>query len=138
MDKLALYIKKLLHEAADMNNLHVMPDLMTSHARPDRASYTEQIPGQAGNDRTVKPGMTDGQAGKDRKVKPGRTDGQAGNFMDRVIKGGIDRAVCFSNWLVYMPARCPALLIDFNRHDDKKLCFSHGDEEKLAKKLEKV
>ena len=58
--------------------------------------------------------------------------------MDREIKWGIDRAVCFSNWLVYMPARCPALLIDFNRHDDKKLCYSHGDEEKLAKKLEKV
>ena len=58
--------------------------------------------------------------------------------MDRAIKGGIDRAVCFSYWLVYMPARCPALLIDFNKPDHKKLCFSHGEEEKLAKKLEKV
>ena len=38
VDKLPFYIKKLL------------PDLVTSHARPDRAS-TEQIPGQAGNDR---------------------------------------------------------------------------------------
>ena len=45
MDKLPFYIKKLL------------PDLVASHARPDRAS-TEQIPGQAGNDRMVKPGMT--------------------------------------------------------------------------------
>ena len=58
--------------------------------------------------------------------------------MDRAIKGGIDRAVCFSYWLVYMPARCQALLIDFNKADHKKLCFSHGEEEKLAKKLEKV
>ena len=100
MDKLALYIKKLLHEAAGMNNLHVMPDLMTSHARPDRASYTEQIPGQAGNDRrssregqTVKPGRTDGQAGNDRTVtgndrrssREGQ-NGQAGK--DRTVKPG--------------------------------------------------
>ena len=46
MDELPFYIKKLLR------------DLVTSHARPDRAS-TEQIPGQAGNDRMVKPGMTE-------------------------------------------------------------------------------
>ena len=81
MDKLALYIKKLLHEAADMNNLHVMPDLMTSHARPDdsharpdRASYTEQIPGQAGNDGTVKPGRTERSSREGQTVKPGMTE----------------------------------------------------------------
>ena len=116
MDKLAIYIKKLLHEAAGMNNLQVMPDLVTSHARPDRASYTEQIPGQAGKDRrssregqTVKTGRTDGQDGKDRKVKTGRTErspgrterssregqnGQAGKDRkvtgkDRTVKPGI-------------------------------------------------
>ena len=58
--------------------------------------------------------------------------------MGRAIKGGIDRAVCFSYWLVYMPTRCLTLLIDFNKPYDKKLCFSHGEEEKLAEKVEKV
>ena len=63
VDKLPFYIKKLLR------------DLVTSHARPDRAS-TEQIPGQAGNDRMVKPGMTDGQAGNDMESEPRKTENQ--------------------------------------------------------------
>ena len=123
MEKLALYIKKLLHEVAGMNNLHVMPDLVTSHARPDRASYTEQIPGQAGNDRTVKPGMTE----RSSREFHGQSN-QRGHRSCSLLQplAGI------------LSARCPALLIDFNKPDDKKPCSQPVAEENLAEKVQKV